>query len=566
MAPILPEAALAQHIAILGKTGSGKTSTAKLIVEQVVAGKARVCILDPIKSDWWGLTSSSDGKHPGLPFYILGGPRAHVPLHASSGKAIAELVASGAMPLSIIDMADFAPGGQAQFFVDFAPALLRKMRGVVYLVVEEAHLFAPKERSGMGSENLSIHWAKTLATAGRSKGIRIMLCTQRTQALHNALLGSCDTMIAQRMTAPADKKPVLEWFKDYATPEAHKAVSESLAALPTGTGWVYSGEAGIFEKRQFPRIQTYDNSKTPTGTEEEHAIESAPVDQHQLRALLGDAVAEVEANDPKKLKARIAELEQQGIGTGDGYTKADLDAEHARGRVEGYSAGVSDAKSAILGPIQTAKTAVDDIWQALKPLGHEADQALVSPAAAPTATASVQTAASRPPQAPHRPSSGQPTPSHPDIGKSGLQRILIALAQRPQGLTRRQIGVRAGISSGSGTFSTYLSKARSSGWIEAGQVVTITPAGIKALGTYQPLPAGRELLRYWLNDLGSSGAARLLTALANCYPRTMSRELAAKAADMSPDSGTFSTYLSKLRTLELIEGRDQLKASAEFFE
>jgi DNA helicase HerA-like ATPase len=72
-------------------------------------------------------------------------------------------------------MADFEPGGQAKFFIDFAPTLLRQMRGVVYLVIEEAHLFAPKERSGIGAENLSIHWAKTLATAGRSKGVRLIL-------------------------------------------------------------------------------------------------------------------------------------------------------------------------------------------------------------------------------------------------------------------------------------------------------------------------------------------------------------------------------------------------------
>ena len=57
MKPIIPEAALEQHIAVLGKTGSGKTSTAKLIVEQVVPRGARVCVLDPIKNgEGGGLT------------------------------------------------------------------------------------------------------------------------------------------------------------------------------------------------------------------------------------------------------------------------------------------------------------------------------------------------------------------------------------------------------------------------------------------------------------------------------------------------------------------------------
>lgn len=84
----LPHEILLQHLAVLGKTGSGKTSTAKLAIEQAVAEGARVCVLDPIKSDWWGLTSSANGKHAGLPFHILGGPHGHVPLHSAAGKAL----------------------------------------------------------------------------------------------------------------------------------------------------------------------------------------------------------------------------------------------------------------------------------------------------------------------------------------------------------------------------------------------------------------------------------------------------------------------------------------------
>jgi hypothetical protein len=309
--PTIPDAALAQHLAVLGKTGSGKTTTAKLAVEQAVAGGARVCVLDPIKSDWWGLTSSADGKHPGLPFHILGGPRGHVPLHDAAGKAVAEVVAAGALPLSIIDMADFRPGGQAKFFVDFAPALLRRMRGVLYLVLEEAHLFAPKERSGIGEENMAIHWAKMLATAGRSKGVRLIVLTQRTQALHNALLGSCDSIIAHRLTAPADQEPVLKWLGANADKATAAEVAASLSSLKTGEGWLCSGEAQLFERRQFPRVKTYDNTRTPTDGDGEQHVQTAPVDAGQLRAIIGDAVKEAEANDPRELKRRVADLERQ---------------------------------------------------------------------------------------------------------------------------------------------------------------------------------------------------------------------------------------------------------------
>lgn len=83
----MPPAIFTSHTAVLGKTGSGKTSTAKLIVEQAVRDGARVCILDPIKSDWFGMTLDSSGKKAGLPFRILGGPYGHVPLHAGAVAA-----------------------------------------------------------------------------------------------------------------------------------------------------------------------------------------------------------------------------------------------------------------------------------------------------------------------------------------------------------------------------------------------------------------------------------------------------------------------------------------------
>src|SRR3954469_5136418 len=282
---VIPDAALTQHIAILGKTGAGKTSTEKLTVEQVVANGFRVCVLDIIKSDRWGITSSADGKKPGLPFKILGGPHGHVPLHSSAGAVIGTLVGSGKLPLSIIDMADFEPGGLQKFFVDFAPALMRSMRGVLYLVIEEAHEMAPKERSGFGAENMAIHWAKKLATAGRSKGIRMIFATQRVQSLHNAVLGSCETLIAHRLTTPADQEPVVKWLKANVDKETEQKVAASLSSLPTGTGWLCSGEAKIFEQIKFQKFKTYDNTATPTGDDAIIDVKTAPVDQEELREI-----------------------------------------------------------------------------------------------------------------------------------------------------------------------------------------------------------------------------------------------------------------------------------------
>jgi hypothetical protein len=95
----------------------------------------------------------------------------------------------------------------------------------------------------------------------------------------------------------------------------------------------------------------------------------------------------------------------------------------------------------------------------------------------------------------------------------------------------------------------------------------LTPAGRQALGDYgEPLPEGPDLYRYWMRELGESGAARILQVLFEAYPQRLAKEELGARAGMSSTSGTFGTYLSRLRTLELIEGRSELAATKEFFE
>lgn len=554
----IPHEATLQNTALVGKTGSGKSSTAGIIVEQVAAEGSRVCILDPLKSDWWGLTSSADGNKPGLPFSILGGPRGHVPLHAAAGKAIGEVVASGALPLSILDMADFEPGGQAKFFNDFAPVLLRRMRGVLYLVIEEAHLFAPKERSGIGAENMMIHWAKTMATAGRSKGIRLILITQRTQALHNALLGSCDTLIAHRLTAPADQEPVLKWLKSNVTPDVAKQVASSLSSLKTGEGWLCSGEARIFERIQFPRKKTYDSSATPTDDDHRHEVKTAPVDLDGLRSIVGDAVKEAEAKDPKRLQARIAELERQVVqeqrkAAGAAQTGRS-DAEVQAAQQEGYNAGLIEGRRQVLvtGPILPTLLETSMALRAL----HDALDKQVPLAVAPLPRLQPR------PAPPIRASSPIARSDGTALSKAE-RRILTALAQYPDGRTKKQVATLTVYAGNGGGFNNALSALRSKGMIEGSGSMRILDAGLSALGPYEPLPTGAALLHHWLGQLGKAERA-ILQALVDA-PRGLDKEALGRATGYEPNGGGFNNALSRLRTLELIEGRGELTASGELF-
>jgi Helicase HerA, central domain len=556
----IPAGVLAQHIAVLGKTGSGKTSTAKLCVEQVVDEGARVCILDPIKSDWWGLISSRDGKRPGLPFQILGGPHGHVPLHNSSGKAIGEIVANGSLPLSILDMADFGPGGQAQFFVEFAPTLIRKMRGVVYLVMEEAHLFAPKERSGIGQENMSIHWAKTMATAGRSKGIRLILVTQRTQALHNALLGSCDTMIAHRMTAPADQEPVIKWLKANVDKSAVETISATISSLPTGEGWICSGESKIFERVRFPRIHTYDNSATPTGDSAVDDVAAAPVDRDKLRAIIGDAVKQAEANDPAALKKRIAELEL--VIKGKTFETPPAPAEIPQAlRQSYYAEGFAKGQQQIVDQLEVyygslehwakdmPRPPVFKLDEAPRPGRIFNDQ---------QSRASVERLRANGPISPRLKPNGAGVALPP-----GELATLTALIQFPEGLQRNQLTVLTQYKRSSR--DAYIQRLREKEFVETvGDTVRATENGMAALPDAAPLPTGVDLQNHWLARL-PEGERKILQALIDAYPRTVEREQLTEITGYARSSR--DAYLQRMRAKQLWTepSRGQVRASEDLF-
>ncbi len=157
----LPLAALENHIAILGKTGSGKTFTAKGIAETLLSQGKRVCIIDPTGA-WWGLRSGADGKKDGFPVVIFGGIKADAPLSAEHGEAIAQIVGTSNTP-AILDTRLLSVSERTRFFADFAEALLRRNQGPLHLIIDEAHLFAPQGRARCCTQPIT--WSASAAAS-----------------------------------------------------------------------------------------------------------------------------------------------------------------------------------------------------------------------------------------------------------------------------------------------------------------------------------------------------------------------------------------------------------------
>jgi hypothetical protein len=534
---------------------SGKTYTAKGIAESLLAENRRVCILDPT-GVWWGLRSDITGKKPAFSIFVLGGKHGDLPLDSHTGTAIAEIIGK-THTSAIIDTRRFTISERTRFYTDFAETLLQVNEGPLHVIIDEAHLMMPQGRVSDPQSAKMLNAGNNMVSLGRGVGLRIIMISQRPAKLHKDGLTQSECLIALRLIAPQDRNAVEDWIGEWADPKQGKELLSSLASLPTGTGWIWAPEIGLLERVTFPRISTYDSSKAPDGASRQIVL--APIDLPAIQERLQVVAKEVLENDPKKLRARIAELERlakSALGQPPTVVEKPVMSEADFDR---FANTVNNLRTIL-------SNTLEEINKAVAP-GR--------PIPLKSGVQEIETEFRRVKGMPPLPMKVAPrlgitvTPQNgsSEIGKSGLRRMLIALAQNPQGLTDSKLGLRADVSVKGGSFDTYLSKARRSGWVDGDrQSLKITRAGLEALGHWEPLPKGKDLLNHWIRKMGTGGASRMLLALSNLYPLSCTAQHLGITAGVSVDGGSFDTYLSRLRGFDLITGdRTALRASEEFF-
>jgi uncharacterized protein len=560
----IPDAALQQHLAVVGKTGSGKTFAIKGIVEQLLEHGRRVGIVDPTGA-WWGLRSSRDGSGPGYPILVLGGDHGDLPLPALGGAAVARLLAEQGVNL-VADTSLLTVGERTRWFLDFAGTLYRLNRAPLHLVLDEAHNFAPQGGGQARDPDTGkmLHAANTLASGGRSRGIRLAMITQRPQKLHKDALTSADTLIAMRVLAPQDRSAVEDWIKGCGDVAQGKEVLSSLAGLARGEGWVWYPEGGFLQRMRFPAIRTFDSSATPTdGGTAATPRSAAEIDLTEIRASLADAVREAEENDPKLLQAEIAKLRKlaesraTSLDEPDPATLAEAEERgYARGRKEGFAAGAA----AMAQQLERIGTLAAGIVEAVQ--GTQTDlQRLPAPAPSTGPTPA-------PAYYPRTTQVAQPAIApRAAIGDGGARRrIAIALAQNPSGLSGRKLAILADVKRGGSTWRGALAAMRKDRHVEDnGEHFELTPAGKAWLGKYEPLPTGAALRDHWRAKMGAATRLAVFDAILDAYPKPISPAVVAQRAGVELGGSTWRGHMAFLRGLELVHGRGELRASDDLF-
>ena len=142
---------------------------------------------------------------------------------------------------------------------------------------------------------------------------------------------------------------------------------------------------------------------------------------------------------------------------------------------------------------------------------------------------------------------------------AGSRKVLIAIAQRPDGADSTYIAQVTGYKSR--TRTEYLGRLRRKGYIDGTREIRATREGVSALGTFEPLPTGADLLDHWLSKL-TGGERTILDFVARSKGRFVSR------SNIMADTGfaerTLTEYVGRLKRRRIVEaGRDGIRLSDE---
>jgi uncharacterized protein len=539
-------------------SGGGKSWAIRRLLEQT-HGRVQQIVLDP-EGEFSTLREKYD--------YVVvgkGGDVSADPRHAALlARRLMELGVS-----AIIDLFEMTPKERREFVHVFLDALVDLPKNLWHpciVILDEAHDFAPEK-----GESEALESVVGLAGRGRKRGYCAVLATGRiarlnkdaTANLRNRFIGLAVEDIDRKRAAEeigiGDKKEIL----------ALRDLDHEFFAL--GPALRQRGERVRDRiKIQFGPVQTSHPdigrkaAPPPPPREKVKAVLSKMADLPKEAAEEAQTVAALKAQlreAKRELRARptVEKIVEKPVISRIRETKAPrvvrvpVLTEKQVKRLESAA-----RKIAALG---------DHITESGKAIGDAVHRAVVQVQKAQERT-EIRVVAPAPigPFLPHRHPPIVVTQRPRENGDKpvglieGERKILIAVAQHAErGVTQEQIAVLTGYKATSRR--TYLQSLAQRGYIQKrGGRIYATEEGIAALGSsYEPLPVGDDLRRYWLGRL-PEGEKRLFTVFVEVHPHAVTHEELAEKTGYKPTS--IRTYLQKLRARELVEG---MQASETLF-
>lgn len=559
------ERLVASRMLLSANSGGGKSWAIRRLLEQT-HGAIQQLVIDP-EGEFFTLREKFD--------YVLAGKGGDCPAEPRSAALLARrLLELGTS--AILDLYELTPADRVLFVRRFVEALVdapRELWHPALVVIDEAHTFAPESGHGQAQ---SVEAVARLMSQGRKRGFAGVLATQRLAKLAKDVAAEANNVVIGRFTLDIDVAragAALGMSKADAT--------TTLRALKPGHFFAY-GPAISDDVVEFH----FGEVKTSHPKAGQRATQPPPP-REKVKKILGQLAdlpkeAEEEARTLADAKAQITTLRRELTIAKKAAPEAKVERvevpiltdkdrkalDDSCLRLEAIADWFADANK-ILGEaaagIRTALSPVRAV--AAKPVRSWPDQFIVRKMPAKTARAIERDIREHPGRITNATRARVEPDGSFELGNTGMRRMLVALAQNPDGLTGKKLSILTRISRKGGTWRTYMGKLRGNGLVEGSDAsITITDAGLAVLGSYEPLPTGAALADHWRAELGDTGMRRLFDTLVEAWPSEMSKEDLASAAGIEIAGGTWRTYMGKLRSLELIEGKDRLRASDELFD
>ncbi len=561
----LPAELVTEVTGILARRSAGKTYTAKKIAEQVIKARLPVVIIDPLGA-FWGLRSSADGMHAGLRVVIFGGAHGDIALTPDIGKTIAEAVVENPGAY-IVDLSHFdTKGEEVTFMTAFLERLYRykaKFPSALLLIIDEADTFAPQKPQT--TEIKMLGSMESIVRRGRLRGLGVILISQRAAVINKNVLTQIELLILHQTTSPQDRKAVLEWISAKSAEDKQKEVMASIGSLARGEAWIWSPAwLDILVRAQIDRAETFDSSKTPEPGEA--IVPPAAwltLDVNALGAKIVALAERQQQDDPAELRRQLAQVRKSADYFENELYRAQERAKTAepitvREPVAIIAAGDMEKLEAAVAYVRAAAAEIEAVGESIGVQLEEWAPGRTGPNTATFGRSMEAAVVKGPPEAKEVAPAWvmEEAVVGADVGKAE-RAFLAAMAQFPAGLSFNRAAFLAGYSPSVSTTRNALSRLRTRGFVtgmgRGDDLLRATPAGLAALGPFEPAPTGGALVDYWAGKLGKAQQA-FFTAIVREHPRAITQDEAATLAGYDPRVSTTRNTVSSLRSLGLIVG------------
>lgn len=573
----LPEDAITQGFAFMGKRGKGKSNLLGVFLEILLSrGQSFVC-LDPPAAHWGIRYAAGPDGRPmgpsGFDVLIIGGAHGDIPIEQTNGREAARIIVDGDIS-AVVDMKAMGFSERQKWCADFAEELFKINTTPRMIAFEEAHNFLPQQLKFDEQKRVSYAMGK-LIEEGRGSGLGYVIASQKTQKVNKDQLTQVDNFFALGMIGPQDIDQVEGWFKHHIRDkEKLQDVMDDLPKMKAGECWALSPEwLGEITKFNARLRVTYHAGRTPKPGEREVNVSKFSVTDavKKLRELFAVKQTEVrkDAATLKEANATIrrleSELRKKDVPQGTKNVPV-VDQRAIDRAVKLATKDGSETLRLTRNQLHNVQSVVGSVVEKLKLITQLKDPVSITyEVSAPAPTTPVRHADVTPPVT--RPTR-EPAPEGSITIKKKAREMLHELSvYDPAPRSRKQLGAAVALPTKGSTFTGYLSNLRLSGYIsESGELVSITPAGRAFIGEPRKSVATTEdMLALWRPRFKAK-ARLMLDYLIMNYPNFITREALAERVEIPVKGSTFTGYLSNIRLAGLLEERgEEVKASDSLF-